>query len=80
MNSCISCGMPLRTAADHAAGDSTRSWCRHCASSDGQMKKYEEVLEGMTAFLCRTQGIDDDAARAMARQTMATLPAWKDRP
>jgi hypothetical protein len=34
-------------------------WCRHCARADGALKTYEEVLAGMTNFLTRTQGLDE---------------------
>jgi len=50
---CISCGMPLRQLSDYAANDPQKNWCRHCAREDGSMKSYEEVLDGMSAFLAR---------------------------
>jgi hypothetical protein len=68
--------MPLRQASDHAGNDPEKDWCRHCAREDGSMKSREEVLEGMTAFLVRTQGIDGQVARTMAANMMAKLPAW----
>ena len=74
---CTSCGMPLRTAADHAAGDATKAWCRHCARADGALKSYEEVLAGMTNFLTRTQGLDEQVARGAAVEMMAKQPAWR---
>ena len=77
--SCISCGMPLRTAADHAGGVLSASYCRHCARQDGSMKSYDEVLAGMAAFLVRTQGIDEEVGRKMAASMMAKLPAWRRR-
>jgi hypothetical protein len=76
---CISCGMPLRQSSDHAANDPEKDWCRHCAREDGSLKSYEEVLEGMSAFLVRTQGIDGQAARTMSANMMAKLPAWAGR-
>ena len=76
---CIRCGMPLRTPQDHAAGDESKHYCVHCARPDGSMKSYDEVLTGMTAFLVRTQGIDQDAARKTATGMMAELPAWKQK-
>ena len=75
--SCSSCGMPLRSAEDHALGDRTRDYCGHCARPDGSRKTYDEVHAGMTQFLQRTQGIDAAVASDMARQMMANLPAWK---
>jgi hypothetical protein len=71
--------MPLRQVSDHASNDPTKDWCRNCANEDGSMKAYEEVLNGMSAFLVRTQGIDDRVARTMAVNMMAKLPAWAAR-
>ena len=77
--SCISCGMPLRTPADHAAGDVSKTYCRHCARPDGSMKSYDEALVGMIGFLRQTQGLDEEVARTAAKQMMASMPAWSKR-
>ncbi len=77
MKTCISCGMPLRTAADHAREDMELDYCKHCADAEGKLKSYNDVLHGMTQFLCRTQGIDETAAAGMAREMMARMPAWR---
>jgi Putative zinc ribbon domain len=74
---CISCGMPLRTRDDHAASDESKPYCVHCGRADGSMKSYDEVLSGMTAFLIRTQGLADEPAQKAAAGMMAGLPAWK---
>jgi hypothetical protein len=76
---CTSCGMPLRTAEDHASGDRAKAYCRHCALPDGTMKSYDEVLAGMTGFLVSTQGLDATVARDTARTMIAEQPAWKNR-
>ncbi len=74
---CTSCGMPLRTAADHALGDVSKAWCHHCARPDGTLKSYDEVHAGMTNFLTRTQGLDEQVARGAATEMMAKQPAWR---
>jgi hypothetical protein len=76
---CVSCGMPMRTAQEHAGGDESKDFCVHCARPDGGMKSYDEALAGMAAFLVRTQGIDQEAARTTAAGMMAGMPAWKGR-
>jgi len=77
---CISCGMPLRRAEDYPLGDRTKDYCVHCARPDGSLKSYEEALSGMSAFIVRTQGIDEGAARRVAQGIMAKMPAWRDHP
>ena len=76
---CVSCGMPMRTPQEHAAGEPSRDYCIHCARPDGSMKSYEEALTGMTGFLVKTQGFDQHAARKAAAGMMAEMPAWKSR-
>lgn len=76
---CISCGMPIRLASEAAAGKSERPYCHYCSKPDGSMKDYDEVLEGMSEFLIRSQGIDKAVATKMAAETLASLPAWAER-
>jgi len=78
-NSCESCGMPLRSPEDYAASDTSKAYCRYCARPDGTRKGYDEVLVGMAGFFQKTQGIDENAARELARSAMARLPAWRTR-
>jgi hypothetical protein len=77
---CISCGMPLRAQSDYASGDIRKAYCHHCAREDGSMKSYDEVLAGMSAFLVRTQGMDEQVGRKMAATVLAKLPAWRQLP
>jgi len=76
---CISCGMPMRTAQEHAAGDPDKPYCVHCGSESGELKSYDEVLGGFAGFLRRTQGLHEDAARQTAADILATRPAWSAR-
>ncbi len=76
--SCIACGMPMGRQEDFAMGDTTKDYCKHCAKADGSMRGYDEALAGMTGWMVKTQGLDEDVARQMAAQTMAKLPAWKN--
>jgi hypothetical protein len=77
---CIACGMPMTGSEDHAMADATRDYCVHCARPDGSMQSYEEKLDSLAGFMVRTQGLDVAAARTMAVERMADLPAWRDRP
>lgn len=69
----------MAKTTDFAQGDSTKNYCHHCAREDGTMKSRTEVLDGMTAFIVRTQGIDSSAARQHAERMMGGLPAWSNR-
>lgn len=74
---CIACGMPLSVPEDHAMGDPDKDYCVHCARPDGTMVSREEARLGLTAFMVKTQGIDEAAAGRAVEQLMAELPAWK---
>lgn len=76
MTSCASCGMPLRTAEDHAASDTNKDYCKHCADASGALKSYEQVHSGMVAFLIRTQGMTPSVADAMAREMLSKTRIW----
>lgn len=79
MKICIACGMPMKEPADFAMGDPEKDYCVYCALPDGTMQSYEEKLRSLTAFIVRTQGLDEQAANDVARKMMARLPAWKER-
>lgn len=77
MKMCIACGMPIKSKKDFAMEDENKDYCIYCAKPDGSMQSYEEKLEGMTGFIIKTQGLDENAARNAAKGMMAKLPAWK---
>lgn len=78
MKICIACGMPMKESADFAMGDTDKDYCIHCARPDGTMQSYGEKLRSLTAFIVRSQGFDEKAAEAAAKDMMAGLPAWKN--
>lgn len=75
---CIACGMPMEKPEDHALGSVTKPYCLHCACPDGSMRSYEEAVAGMSQFMMRSQGLDENAAREAVIAIMKKLPAWKD--
>ncbi|OPJ62759.1 zinc ribbon domain-containing protein [Clostridium oryzae] len=79
MKQCIACGMPMKNIEDFAQGDTSKDYCKFCARPDGTMQSYEEKLKGMTGFIIKTQGLDENAAEAAAKAMMAKLPAWSGR-
>lgn len=74
---CLSCGMPMSKAEDFGGGNPANVYCVHCANTDGSLKKYEEVYEGMIGFMMSTQNMDKATAEKAAREYMATMPAWQ---
>ena len=78
MKLCIACGMPMEKPSDFAMEDQTKDYCVYCAKADGSMQSYDEKLDGMTDFIIKTQGFDQQAARSAAISMMSKLPAWKN--
>ncbi len=74
---CDSCGMPLATADDHALGDPSIPYCRHCTREDGTLQARDERLERFTQWSMRAEGLDYETAKARAEAYMATMPAWR---
>lgn len=75
--SCGSCGFPMREPADFAGGDPAALYCSTCATADGRLRPYAEVVEANADYFVRQQGVDPAAARAMAEALLAAMPAWK---
>jgi len=78
LNTCIACGMPMKTKEDFAMGDESKDYCKFCTRQDGEMQSYEEKLESLTGFIIKTQGLAKCAARDAAKGMMVKLPAWKE--
>jgi len=75
---CQSCGMPM-VSPEHYGGGEENKDCVHCCHPDGQLKRYEEALEGMTGLMMNNRGLDRASAGEAAREYMATIPAWDRR-
>lgn len=78
MTSCLSCGMPLNGPDDFGGGDPENKYCVHCANPDGSLKSYDEVLNGMVNFMMESRKMDKDTAETIAREYIATMPAWNN--
>ncbi len=78
--SCLSCGMPLTSAADHARGDEAIPYCVHCTTESGELQPFEERFDRMTQWAMRKDGLDRSAAELRTRAHMRSMPAWRDHP
>ncbi len=76
---CISCGMPMKEDKDFALNDRSKSYCVFCSDENGNLKSYEEVLEGWSNFIIETEKIEKEAALIKVKEEMASLPAWKSK-
>ena len=77
MKKCIACGMPMKNKKDFAMADESKDYCIYCAREDGSLQSYDEKLVGMTNFIVRTQGVNEESAKEIAIDMMSKLPAWK---
>ena len=74
--SCGSCGFPMSTPKDHAGGNLDGEYCSTCAEANGTLKPFDAVVGANAEYFERQQGVDPQAARAMARALLASMPAW----
>ena len=77
---CISCGMPMAGADDHAPGHPDSRWCAHCSQPDGGLQAFDERFERMVQWEVKMNHRDRPTAEAATRAYMKTMPAWKDHP
>ena len=77
---CESCGMPMRSAEDHAPGHPHSAWCRYCSAEDGSLQPFDERFERMIQWAIRKDGLDRAAAEVKNRAYMRSLPALRDHP
>jgi len=72
LTSCQSCGMPL---ADAVPG---QMYCGYCTDEKGQLRPYEEILEGtITGFFMGMQKMTREQAEPAAKAHLASMPAWQ---
>jgi putative zinc ribbon protein len=77
--SCGSCGMPMEKPEDFALGDVTRPYCAWCTDARGELLPYETVLETNARIYEQSQGVTSEAAKRLAQDLLADMPAWRDR-
>jgi uncharacterized glyoxalase superfamily protein PhnB len=76
VKACMSCGMPMTKPEDCGGGNPENMYCVYCSNSDGSLKSYKEVLEGMTNFMLMSQGMDKKTGENAAKERMSKMPAW----
>lgn len=76
--SCNSCGMPLENKEDFALGDPTSIYCQYCVDEKGTLLPYETLVQSNAHYYKESQGITEQAALKMAKDVLASMPAWKN--
>ena len=74
MSECQSCGMPMKDAKPGAM------YCQYCTDDSGQLRPYEQVLEGTKrGYFMQMLGQPEATAATSAREHLSKMPAWKSR-
>ena len=74
MTECQSCGMPMK---DAKPGE---MYCQHCTDESGQLRSYEQVLEGTKrGYFMQMQGMQAAEAETAARDHLSKMKAWTSR-
>ena len=74
---CGSCSMPMVETKDFGGENIDNNYCVHCCDEKGNLKPYEEVLNGMADFAVKNMGVSRKKALDAARRNMAMMPAWR---
>ena len=76
VKTCMSCGMPMTNPEDFGGGDPDNIYCVYCSNTNGSLKSYNEVFEGMVNFMMTSQKMDRNDAESAAKEHMSKMPAW----
>ena len=76
IKTCEACGGPVEEG----------KYCAHCLDENGNLKSYEDVMEGGIEWAMSEEGEkvlgqkfeDKEEAKKMIEVHMKTLPAWKE--
>jgi len=79
VKACMSCGMPMTKLDDFGGGNPERLYWVYCSNSDGSLKSYEQVFEGMVNFMMMSQKVDRETAESSVKERMSNMPAWSGR-
>lgn len=71
--------MPMGKPEDFGGRDMVNKYCLHCTDRDGNLKSYDEVVEGMAAFFSKINHAPTDVAKKRAIEHMSGFPAWRDK-
>jgi hypothetical protein len=74
---CKSCGMPMENVEQHGGGNPLNNYCSYCTDELGNLKSYDEVLQGMTNYMITAMKLEYKTAQEMAKDEMIKHPAWK---
>ena len=73
---CESCGMPMREEKEFGGNNLENKYCVYCTDQKGQLKSYDEVLQGMKSFIMQSMGQTEEQALKTAKENMGKMPAW----
>ncbi|HGY90937.1 MAG TPA: hypothetical protein ENK43_07180 [Planctomycetes bacterium] len=74
MSTCQSCGMPLTDAKPG------QMYCSYCTDDNGNLKPYEEILEGtIQGYFMGMQNMERPQAEVAAKEHLSKMPAWSAR-
>jgi hypothetical protein len=77
--SCSSCGFPMEKPEDFAQSNVISIYCSHCTNERGELLPFETILAANIRYYMDSQGIAEAAAKTMAINLLANMPAWKNR-
>jgi uncharacterized Zn finger protein (UPF0148 family) len=76
---CPSCGAPQVKKLGDVLPPGAVDRCPSCVHADGSPKSQEEIVARLSAYLVDALELSPHAAREIAAERIASLPAWGGR-
>lgn len=70
---CQACGMPISERDVNVASE---QYCAWCSDAEGNLKPWEEAVNGLAEFLDSWQKVGTEEAQKRAKRYLTAMPAW----
>ena len=71
--------MPMATSEEHGAQKADNPYCIHCTDLNGKLLPFEKKFEDLVKTAMDTRWMNREQAEKFVLDTMAQMPAWRDR-
>lgn len=70
---CQACGMPI---SERDVNIASEQYCAWCSDAEGNLKSWDEAVNGLAEFLDSWQKVGPKEAQKRAKRYLTAMPAW----
>ncbi|MGG2077042.1 zinc ribbon domain-containing protein [Lelliottia nimipressuralis] len=70
---CQACGMPI---SERDVNIASEQYCAWCSDAEGNLKPWDEAVNGLAEFLDSWQKVGPEEAKKRAKRYLTAMPAW----